>query len=260
MISDIFVCSRDGQWPTTSGSRHFLRLLAAVLALALRKNQARLRYRLWLAASLKFLLPFSLLISLGSHLATLNRSPEAQPGFYFVIQKVSQPFTQTATAQSWLAASVLPLLPEIIAVTVALRLCHDDRIYGGVRWRRVAAADALKPSPMSQGREVNALRHLERLAGIRRPIAFWMSRSTLEPGIFGIIQPVLLWPAGDLRTPSGCAPGGYSRPRSAPCTAARQSGRRDAHGGGSHLLVSPRWFGGWERAWLRNVSGPATKK
>ncbi len=30
-------------------------LLAAVLALALRKNQARVRHHLWLAASLKFL-------------------------------------------------------------------------------------------------------------------------------------------------------------------------------------------------------------
>ena len=168
-------------------------LLTAVLALALRKNQARVRHHLWLAASLKFLLPFSLLTSLGAHLATLNRSPQAQPRFYFVFQKVSQPFTQTATAQSWLTASVLPWLPEIIA---GLWLCGSVTVIGlwWWRWSRVARA-MREATPMSQGREVNALRHLERLAGIRRPIAFWMSRSTLEPGIFGIIQPVLLWPA-----------------------------------------------------------------
>lgn len=40
-----------------------------VLALALRKNQARARYWLWLAASTKFLIPFSLLALLGGYLA-----------------------------------------------------------------------------------------------------------------------------------------------------------------------------------------------
>jgi hypothetical protein len=35
---------------------------AAVLTLALRKNHARTRYWLWLAASVKFLVPFSLLV------------------------------------------------------------------------------------------------------------------------------------------------------------------------------------------------------
>jgi len=41
-----------------------------VLTLLLRKNQAQARYWLWMAASLKFLLPFSLLIVFGNRLAT----------------------------------------------------------------------------------------------------------------------------------------------------------------------------------------------
>jgi hypothetical protein len=40
--------------------------VAGLLTLALRKNHARARYWLWLAASLKFLVPFSLLTALGS--------------------------------------------------------------------------------------------------------------------------------------------------------------------------------------------------
>jgi bla regulator protein BlaR1 len=36
------------------------------LTLILKNNQARVRYWLWLAASLKFLIPFSVLIDLGS--------------------------------------------------------------------------------------------------------------------------------------------------------------------------------------------------
>src|ERR1700722_9998319 len=44
-------------------------LSVAVLAMAFRNSRARVRFWLWLSASLKFLVPFSLLLSLGSHLA-----------------------------------------------------------------------------------------------------------------------------------------------------------------------------------------------
>ena len=51
--------------------------VAGLLTLALRKNQARVRYWLWLVASLKFLVPFSLLTSLGSRMAW-SRDPAAK--------------------------------------------------------------------------------------------------------------------------------------------------------------------------------------
>ena len=40
--------------------------LAALLAFVLRKNPPKVRYWVWLSASLKFLVPFALLMSLGS--------------------------------------------------------------------------------------------------------------------------------------------------------------------------------------------------
>ena len=163
--------------------------LAALVALALRKNHARVRYQLWLAASLKFLIPFALLIRLGGHLTTPYRPAETQPAFYFLIRTVSQPFTQTRS----LTASLLPLLPGILA---SLWLCGFVTVIvlTWLRWRRVTVAmgDA---QLISQGREVDALRRLERIAGLRKPIAFCISPRSLEPGIFGIIRPVLLWPA-----------------------------------------------------------------
>ena len=70
--------------------------VAAIMTLALRKNQARIRYRLWLAASVKFLIPFSLLISLGGHLARPRHSTGVQSDFYLVAQEIGQPFTGTA--------------------------------------------------------------------------------------------------------------------------------------------------------------------
>jgi bla regulator protein BlaR1 len=41
--------------------------VAGLLTLAFRKNRAQIRYALWLSASIKFLIPFSLLIAVGSH-------------------------------------------------------------------------------------------------------------------------------------------------------------------------------------------------
>ena len=53
--------------------------IAGLLTLALRKNHARVRYWLWLAASLKFLIPFSLLVGIGSHLAWSRGSAGTNP-------------------------------------------------------------------------------------------------------------------------------------------------------------------------------------
>jgi uncharacterized protein (TIGR03435 family) len=49
---------------------------------------------------------------------------------------------------------------------------------------------------LSDGREVEALRRVERLIGVKKPINVVLSPTCLEPGIFGIIRPVLAWPAG----------------------------------------------------------------
>ena len=97
-------------------------LLAAVSTLALRKNQARVRHHLWLAASLKFLVPFSLLMSLGSHLARLHGSADAQPVFYFVLQTMSQPFHQDHGRSKPVA-----MVTGNGSDPMAGRICHCDR-------------------------------------------------------------------------------------------------------------------------------------
>jgi bla regulator protein blaR1 len=167
-------------------------ILVAVSSLALRKNQARVRHDLWLAASLKFLIPFSLLMSLGSRVARMHSSADSQTVFYFVLQTVSQPFHQAS--RGLLAASLLRWLPGVVAI---LWLAGFVTVIGlwWVRWRRVAAA-IRRGVPVSQGREVEVLRRVEKFAGIRSPISLRSSQSSLEPGIFGILRPLLLWPAG----------------------------------------------------------------
>lgn len=49
-------------------------IAAALLTLVFRKNGAHVRYRLWLSASIKFLLPFSLLMTAGAY---LEKAPAA---------------------------------------------------------------------------------------------------------------------------------------------------------------------------------------
>jgi bla regulator protein BlaR1 len=162
-------------------------MLTAVFILALRRNQAAIRHRLWLAASLKFLVPFSLLMSLGSHLARLHGSADSQPAFYLVLQTMSQPFHQAS-------ASLLQWVPETVAI---LWLAGFVTVIGQwyFRWRRVSAA-IRGGMPVTHGRELELLRRVEKFAGIRTPISFWSSQTSLEPGIFGIIRPLLLWPEG----------------------------------------------------------------
>jgi TonB family protein len=171
--------------------------LAAILTLAFQKNQARIRHHLWLAASLKFLVPFSLLIDLGRHLATPRFSLSGRSGLFSAVEGFSQPFRFVVVApvnHATKAASLLALLPGLITATW---LCGFVTVIflWSVRWRRVAAA-VHRSTPMEQGREVDALRQLEKIGKVRTPIPFLLSwDSPLEPGIFGIFRPVLLWPA-----------------------------------------------------------------
>ena len=68
---------------------------AGLLALALRKNRARLRHWLWLIASVKFLIPLSVLFALGGQLAWRTGPTNTPPGVSNVMQQVSQPFAIT---------------------------------------------------------------------------------------------------------------------------------------------------------------------
>src|SRR5438132_9685243 len=71
-------------------------LAAGLLTLAFRKNRAQVRYWLWLSASLKFLVPFALLMSLGNHLGWAPAARKiATPGITFVAERVILPFPES---------------------------------------------------------------------------------------------------------------------------------------------------------------------
>src|SRR5580693_4321016 len=63
-----------------------------LLQFALRKNRAAVRHRLWLAASIKFLIPFALMTAIGSHFhwRTAPLRPSAEVSI--VVDEFVQPF------------------------------------------------------------------------------------------------------------------------------------------------------------------------
>ena len=69
-------------------------VVAAGLALLLRRNHARARYWIWMAASLKFMLPLAVLVSIGSHFAKPRSVPAARAGVYVAVEDVSEPFRE----------------------------------------------------------------------------------------------------------------------------------------------------------------------
>src|ERR1035438_3753516 len=74
-------------------------LIAAGLALALKKNQARARYWIWMSASAKLLLPFALLAGVASHF--VKPHPVAAPTnvqMYAAVEDVSEPFVEEPPA------------------------------------------------------------------------------------------------------------------------------------------------------------------
>src|SRR5271163_2215319 len=97
-------------------------LAAGLLTLAFRKNRAQVRYWLWFSASIKFFVPFALLVNLGSDLqrllpwlsSTHNLATQiASPAVSFAMEEVSQPFPDTSSfAQP--AQGAIPWVPIAI--------------------------------------------------------------------------------------------------------------------------------------------------
>src|SRR5690349_8624883 len=67
-------------------------LSAALATLAFRRNSAGVRFLLWWAASLKFLIPFSVFVLIGTHLrASMAAALRATPPLPLVIDQITQP-------------------------------------------------------------------------------------------------------------------------------------------------------------------------
>src|SRR5262249_59966773 len=72
--------------------------IAMLLALGFRKQRAAIRYWIWMAASLKFLIPFAVLVDIGSRLPLNTAAPAYRPALTLAVQEIGRPFVTKSIA------------------------------------------------------------------------------------------------------------------------------------------------------------------
>src|SRR5215472_15619875 len=152
-------------------------LLASLLAFLLRGNSPKVRYWVWLSASLKSLLPWVLLVSLGSLVPWPSHRvvPVTTSTLPDTLLQIAEPFSpnpyvdvQTGTQTHW-GVTALALLWVAGFIAIVFTRCRN--------WYGIQAM-------------------LRRGTPIKLPIALSavISTSALEPGVVGFLRPVLVLP------------------------------------------------------------------
>ena len=178
-------------------------LLAALLVRALKRQGARWRYAIWLAASLKFLVPFALLTAIGARLpaATLTSAPGVSVSVAF--QAIGEPFglvqpqpsgapapPDASFIRTWLPTS-RALESSLLLIWAAgiVLLCVLRAVRSAGLRRLLRASDRL-----DSGREIEAVDRAKARLRVSISITLLASDSWLEPAVVGILRPAILWP------------------------------------------------------------------
>jgi beta-lactamase regulating signal transducer with metallopeptidase domain len=150
--------------------------VAGLLTLMLRRNGAHIRFWLWFAASVKFLIPFAAVSALVGHWP-VPIAPEVSTAGLFLMQPAAQPFSTPSLFFSAPAAPGLDLTTLLLGLWGAGFAVIAGRWL--FRWRRLRGV----------------LRRAIDLP-LAAPVAVKMAPSSLEPGLVGIWRPVILLPQG----------------------------------------------------------------
>jgi beta-lactamase regulating signal transducer with metallopeptidase domain len=159
-------------------------LAAALLALPFQKDRARVRFLIWFTASAKFLIPFSLLIWIGGHFgprgpAMLHASPTFEAAMEQIasfaallrINLAATPLVKASSQAHWSGWAIVLLIWLLGFVYL---ICRRT-----LQWLHLLAI-ARASTPLD----------------IDAPIPVHETASNLEPGLFGIVSPTVLVPAG----------------------------------------------------------------
>jgi bla regulator protein BlaR1 len=154
--------------------------VAGLLTLSLRANCARIRHRIWIAASIKFLIPISAFVALGSQIHWTVASRRVPSQMAVVVNEISEPFTGSLVSSSP-ARGRRPTFNAFQLILALIWGCGSLGISGAwwVRWRRIRRA--VRESPVMP---------------LSLPVPVKVSPTVMEPSVFGIVRPVLLLPEG----------------------------------------------------------------
>lgn len=148
-------------------------LVAWGLARVLHRNRAALRFWIWFAASMKFLVPFAWLVTAGAHwqwrLADGSGAPAAGIGTWTATLVSPARALAPAASDSLHVASVAAWILALGSAALLLRWF--------IRWRAVKRI-AQSASPIA----------------IASPVPVMSSSTLREPGVVGIIRPVIVLP------------------------------------------------------------------
>ena len=202
----------EASWPVRQAERLGLRLgigwaidhvwqstlfamVVGLLTLAFRRNRARVRYALWFAVSVKFLVPFSLMVWLGSLVPSGSLRALTGPSWSFLQELARHPliggvgqrlaatgtvalwpstFTISEVAMAWFSLAVLGIWTFVFFAIVASRFKRSRELWDvALTSRRVELLDVKTPARLQVG----------------------LADGQLAPGVMGWLHPVLLLPA-----------------------------------------------------------------
>jgi uncharacterized protein (TIGR03435 family) len=163
-------------------------LVAWLLTLVLQRNQARTRYWIWMTASLKLLVPFSLLVAIGDWLRPVSMPTIERQQLTNTMVKMADPFLRGA--QSSVSFTMALAEPATVApaphhsspfaeTLVVLWLC--GLLFLLLRWSRDWWA-------------IRAMLRSASRMSLPMDVPVFSTSSMIEPGIVGIMRPVLLLP------------------------------------------------------------------
>ena len=131
----------------------FFAAASGATGLALRKNRAHLRYWLWFAASCKFLVRFSLLVTIGSQFEWRAGSGSAPLPLSVVLDPIGHPLGPWGARPPGNCSTGGQLESWLFCFRVALRL-SDRRVRLGTQWhaseRRATGHRSIWTCPFTQ--------------------------------------------------------------------------------------------------------------
>jgi bla regulator protein blaR1 len=149
--------------------------MVALAAWALRRNSPRTRYWLWLAASVKFLIPFTWIVSTGAQVQLPPDMPSLRALTVIRISSTFAPVPVSPTAAPTKTTFEWTLALGLVWLSGGLLLAFR-------RYR--------------QWRTLRRLRQRAKRLPCEYPIPVLSSDAKIEPGVLGAVHPVLLVPEG----------------------------------------------------------------
>jgi uncharacterized protein (TIGR03435 family) len=172
----------DHLWQST-----LVAFAAWLLVVALRNHEARVRYWIWLAASLKFVVPFAALGAIGNEIEWLA-------------------VTTTPVEPAWIAVAAQPMAALVPAVAPT---AVDVAAGGAVVTATLLAGVWIVGLAVVLGHWFVCWLRLDRVVRSATPVSLRqlegsgiearLSQSKIEPGVVGVFRPVLILPSGILQ-------------------------------------------------------------